>query len=118
MQTVQAPGTVHSGRAGLRALLDAHPDVDAVFCSSDLIALGALIEARVRGVRVPDQLAIVGLGDLEFAADTAPALTTVRIDGSAIGREAARFIVSRASGQDLAERVLDIGFELVRRESA
>jgi LacI family gluconate utilization system Gnt-I transcriptional repressor len=118
LQIVPAPGTVHGGRAGLGALVERYPDVDAVFCSSDAIALGVLIEARVRGLRVPEQLAVVGLGDLEFAADTAPALTTVRIDGSAIGREAARFIVNRARGEAIPERVLDIGFELVRRESA
>ena len=118
VQLVAAPGTVHNGRAGLAALVGNHPDVDAVFCSSDLVALGVLIEARARGIRIPEQLAVVGLGDLDFAADTDPALTTVRIDGTAIGREAARFIVSRARGEPTPERILDIGFELVERQSA
>jgi LacI family gluconate utilization system Gnt-I transcriptional repressor len=113
-----APGTVHSGRAGLAGLLEKARDIDAVFCSSDLVALGVLIEARARGIRVPEQLAVVGLGDLEFAADTDPALTTVRIDGTAIGREAARFIVGRAAGESIPDRVRDIGFELVQRASA
>ena len=89
-----------------------------MFCSSDLVALGVLIEARARGIRIPDQLAVVGLGDLDFAADTDPALTTVRIDGTAIGREAARFIVSRAGGEPTPNRILDIGFELKQRQSA
>ena len=118
VQLIAAPATVHDGRTGLAALLEEDPDVDAVFCSSDLIALGVLIEARARGVHVPEQLAVVGLGDLDFAADLDPALTTVRIDGGAIGREAAHFIVERVRGNAVEDRILDIGFELVERQSA
>jgi LacI family gluconate utilization system Gnt-I transcriptional repressor len=118
VQLMPAPGTVHAGRTGFAALLEDDPAVDAVFCSSDLVALGVLIEARARGVNVPEQLAVVGLGDLDFAADLDPALTTVRIDGSAIGREAAHFIVERARGAPVDDRILDIGFELVERQSA
>ena len=70
-----------------------------MFCSSDLLALGVMTEAQARGIAVPGQLAVVGFGDLEFAADLHPALTTVRIDGAAIGRQAARFIVDRAEGR-------------------
>jgi LacI family gluconate utilization system Gnt-I transcriptional repressor len=118
IEVVAAPGTVGAGRTGLAAVLDKAPDTDAVFCSSDPIALGVLIEAQARGVLIPEQLGVVGLGDLDFAADTEPALTTVRIDGTAIGREAANFIVARARGESPQVSVLDIGFELVERESA
>ena len=59
-----------------------------------------MTEAQARGIDVPERLAIVGFGDLDFAADLHPALTTVRIDGTAIGRQAARFIVDRAEGRD------------------
>ena len=82
-----------------------------------LAALGVMTEARTRGVRVPDPLAIVGFGDLEFAADLAPALTTVRINGAAIGRQAARFIVDRAEGRPVEQRVVDIGFSIVERQT-
>ncbi|RST55834.1 LacI family DNA-binding transcriptional regulator [Variovorax sp. MHTC-1] len=115
---VPAPTTLKSGRRALSDLLSAAPDIDAVFCSSDLLALGVMTEAQARGIAVPAQLAVVGFGDLEFAADLNPALTTVRIDGTAIGRQAARFIVDRAEGRSVDPRVVDIGFSIVDRDSA
>jgi len=117
IHTVPAPTTLGSGREGLRTLLAQHPDLDAVFCSSDLLALGVLTEAQVLGVDVPGQLAVIGFGDLAFARDLHPALTTVRIDGARIGRETARCIVDRAEGREVLERVIDIGFTIVERAS-
>lgn len=113
-----APGTLGGGRRGLAALLARHPDIDAVFCSSDMLALGVVTEAQARGLRVPEQIALVGYGDLNFAADTVPALTTVRVNGTAIGQIAARCIIDRAHGRPAAERVTDVGFSIVQRESA
>jgi LacI family gluconate utilization system Gnt-I transcriptional repressor len=115
---VPAPTTLRSGRAALAELLDGGAAVDAVFCSSDLLALGVLTEAQARDVAVPGRLAIVGFGDLDFAADLHPALTTVRIDGMAIGRQAAQFIVDRAEGRAVEQRIVDIGFSIVERQTA
>ena len=67
-------------------MLDAGAQPTAVFCSSDLLAHGALEEARSRGLSVPRDLALMGFGDLEFAQHTYPPLSTVRIDRAAIGR--------------------------------
>ena len=89
-----------------------------MFCSSDILALGVITEAQARGIPVPGRLAVFGFGDNGFAADAHPALTTVRIDGTAIGRQAARFIIDRAEGRPAAERVVDIGFAIVQRASA
>ena len=116
---VPAPTTLKSGRRALAELLAGGGQaIDAVFCSSDLLALGVMTEARLRGIDVPQQLAVVGFGDLEFAADVHPSLTTVRIDGQAIGRTAAHFIVERAEGRRVEPLVVDVGFSIVERESA
>jgi LacI family gluconate utilization system Gnt-I transcriptional repressor len=115
---VPAPSALGHGRSGLAGLLAQHPDIDAVFCSSDTLALGAIIEAQARGIPVPERLAVFGFGDFAFARDTHPALTSIRIDGTAIGRRAARFIVDRAEGRPVAERVVDIGFSIAERASA
>lgn len=114
---VPAPTTIGSGRAGLSALMASHPSLDAVFCSSDSLALGVMTEAQVHGICIPDDLAVIGLGDLEFAKDLQPPLTTVRIDGTTIGRLAARLIVERASGGQVQQTIHDVGFSIVERQT-
>ena len=116
--TGPAPTTLKSGRKALADLLAAGHEIDAVFCSSDLLALGVMVEARARGIAVPGRLAVVGFGDLEFAADLDPSLTSVRIDSDAIGRQAARFIVDRAEKRSAGPAVVDVGFSILERESA
>jgi len=69
---VPAPTTLKSGRGALAELMRVAADVDAVFCSSDLLALGVMTEAHARAIKVPEQLAIVGFGDLDFRRRSAP----------------------------------------------
>ena len=76
-----------------------------------------MTEAQSRGLAVPQALAVIGFGDLEFAADLHPALSSVRINGAEIGHQAARFIVDRAEGRAVSTRIVDIGFNIVARES-
>lgn len=118
LHTVSAPATFAHGREGLAKLLREHPHIDAVCCSSDVLAHGVMTEALVRGLAVPADIAVAGFGDMAFAADLSPGLTTVRIDGPAIGRQAAQFIVDRAAGRDPGPRVRDVGFSVVQRGSA
>jgi LacI family gluconate utilization system Gnt-I transcriptional repressor len=118
VEWVPAPTTLAAGREALTRLLAAHREVDAVFASSDLTALGVLMEAQARGLAVPGDLAIVGFGDLGILQGLTPALTSVRVDGKRIGRMAASFIIERAEGREVAERVVDVGFRIVARETA
>lgn len=117
LRYVPAPTRLGHGRTALRELLREQPRVDAVFCSSDLLALGVLTEARAAGIDVPAQLAVVGFGDLNFAADLEPALSSVRVDPRQIGELAAQCIVTRAAGAALDSRVIDVGFSIVERAS-
>jgi len=115
--TVQAPSTLALGRQGLAQLLERASKPSAVFCSSDLLAHGALEEARSRGIAVPGELALIGFGGLEFAEHTSPALSTVRIDRTSIGRRAAEMLLARIEGRVPPESVVDVGFEIVDRET-
>lgn len=99
------------GAEGLREMLRRWPDTEAVVCVSDALAAGALCEARRMGIDVPGRLAVTGFGDFDIAGDAGLALTTIRIDGSAIGRRAAELILS---GSPAGTRI-DMGFTLVRR---
>jgi LacI family gluconate utilization system Gnt-I transcriptional repressor len=114
---VGAQRSMRSGRNALTALMQADPHLDAIFCSSDLLALGAVTQARALGIAVPQSLAVLGFGDVPFAADTLPALSTVRINGSEIGRLGAAWLMDRAEGRPVESRLLDIGFAIVERES-
>lgn len=109
---------VERGARDLAALLACWPDTDAVFCSSDSVALGAVSEARRRGIAVPVDLAVAGFGDFEFAGDSGLGLTTVSIPGHAIGAEAGRMLLARKRGEPVASPILDLGFRIVRRTTA
>ena len=98
------------------AQLEHKPDV--LVCGSDVLAQGVIIEAQAAGVRVPDEIAVVGFGNLAIAGDMRPSITTVDVDGARIGREAVSVLRRRAAGEKIAQRVIDVGFRLIARESA
>jgi LacI family gluconate utilization system Gnt-I transcriptional repressor len=81
------------------------------------LAEGVMIEAQARGLKIPEQLAVCGFGDADFAAHLVPSLTTVRIEGAEIGRRAARMIIARCRGEEVGEKIVDLGFSIVERES-
>lgn len=113
-----APSRMRHGREGLKQLLQQQPDIDALYCATDLVALGALMEARARGIDVPRQLSIVGFGDADFAVDTDPPLTTVRVDSAALGQRAAAMLMARIDGTSQPGQVVDLGFEIIERGTA
>ena len=96
-------------------------EADAVFVSTDALALGLLTGLRACRRQVPEDIAVIGLGDLDIARHAVPSLTTVRINGSEIGKRAAALILAGAdTGAPLdpdRPRRYDVGFELVQRES-
>jgi len=114
---VSAPSSLELGRRALGELLQKDPTLQAVYCSSDQLAQGVVAEAQARGLRVPEDLAVCGFGDADFAAHMEPSLTTVHVDGAAIGRLAARLIVERCRGQTVDQRVIDVGFRIIERQS-
>lgn len=118
-EILPAPATLAIGRVGLSGLLQRQAAGEVVVCSSDTIAQGVLAEAASRGLRVPEDLAVIGFGDLSSAAHSHPPLTTVRIDGPRIGRAIAEALLARIAAPALSRRPtrLDVGFEVVERGS-
>jgi LacI family transcriptional regulator, gluconate utilization system Gnt-I transcriptional repressor len=101
----------------LEALLARRPDVDAVFCTSDILAMGVLFECQRLGIAVPEKLAIAGFENLEIAAKTQPGLTTVHIPRYEIGSRAAEMLLDRIAGRHVHERLLDLGYTIVARQT-
>lgn len=116
--SVHSPATLASGRSALDRLYREREGFDSVFCSSDMLAIGVSIEAAARGLRVPDDLAIVGMGDTEYTANMSPPLTTVKINGQGIARIATDFILERTEGKSVEPHIVDVGFSIVERASA
>lgn len=114
---VPAPSSLALGRRALTELLEKDPKIEAIFCSSDQLAQGVMVEAQARGLRIPDDLAICGFGDADFAAHLEPPLTSVQVDGAGIGRTAARLLLEHCRGETVAEPVVDVGFRIVERGS-
>lgn len=99
----RADYTRQGGADAMAALLDRHPDLDAVFVASDLMASGALQVLRERGRRVPDDVAVIGFDDLVAISEaTDPPLTTVHQDVAEMGRLMARLLFGRTE-QDLRQ---------------
>jgi LacI family gluconate utilization system Gnt-I transcriptional repressor len=113
--------TLAHGREGLSALLEKTPlSGDSplmIVCTSDTIAHGVLTEAAARGIKVPQQVAVMGFGDMNFAAHTFPSLSTVRIDGQRMGDSAAQMLLERLTGKEDVVTSRDIGYTLVQRDS-
>ena len=116
--SVTAPSNFEKGRQGLSELLQRHPATDAVFCGSDIIAAGALLEAQARAIAVPAQLAVAGFADMDLAAQMTPALTTVSVGGYRIGAQAGEMLLARIEGGGVVDKRVDAGFRIVERASA
>lgn len=91
---------------------------DVVVAGSDYLAQGMIIEAMAAGLRVPEDLAVMGFGNSSVAGDMRPTITTVDVDGTRIAREAIAAIRAQSAGEPLKSRCVDVGFRLIARESA
>lgn len=111
-----------SGDVGLHTLLDQDPEIDAVFASNDQMALGALQAARRLGLRIPDDLGIIGFDDIPEAAYFYPSLTTIRQDAKELGAMAvdriSTLIQAQRAGETLEPDISWSRPRLIVRKSA
>ncbi len=92
-----------------------HPDADGVAFSGDLIAIGALAGFSAMGVRVPEDIAVIGYGDLDPSGFSQPPLTTLRPPHHEMGAEVARHLLARLENPDHPSEMIDLGFRLIER---
>jgi len=114
---VAADWTSDGGVAAMERLLDAPAGAPtAVFAANDMMAIGALNAVTARGLRVPEDLSIVGFDDIDAAAHLSPPLTTVLNPAYAKGEEAGRLVLSRLAGRQERRRCIT-PCSLVERQS-
>lgn len=111
-----APGLRNGGQALVR-LVKTRPDIEVVFLTGDVLAVGALLEAHRQGWSVPGQIAIAGSDDSELQECISPSLTTLRFPRYEIGRRAAGMLLDRLQGRSSGSALLDLGFEIIVRAS-
>lgn len=124
-QAFMSPGDsaatdIDGGYDAARELLTQHPEITAIFCYNDMMAIGAVRACHDLGRRIPDDCALIGFDDIAMASILQPALTTVRINKYALGAEAARQLLRMLEDDTDAafppRVVLDV--DLVIRQSA
>lgn len=106
-----------SGYSGMERLLTLVPPPEAVFCASDTMALGAIRAAHVAGLRVPDDIAVIGFDDASFASMMTPALTTIRQDKQGLGAAACEALMRIIDKAESEPPVVILSADLVVRES-
>ncbi|GAA3967544.1 LacI family DNA-binding transcriptional regulator [Actinomadura viridis] len=116
----RGPFEFETGHAALASLLAAEPRPTAVFCGNDVIAIGALDAALRAGIRVPDELTVIGFDDIPMSAWESFRLTTVRHDLNEMAATAARLLVRRITGEAAGdpERVVFAPTFVARRTHA
>lgn len=117
VQTTPKPSSYTIGGQLLADLLVRCPDLDAVFCNNDDVALGALFECQRRGISVPEQMGIVGFNDLDVVSCSVPSITSVRTPRYKTGLTAVEMILSELRDEPRTIRNLDTGFEVIARQS-
>ncbi len=117
--TTTRASTVRLGAELFVEVLSKTPNLEAIFCCNDDLALGTLFECQRRGIRVPDDLSIIGFNDLEFCSTTFPTLTSVATPRHEMARRAAEIVLEiiRGSGDRPDVRRIDLGFTVNQRQS-
>ncbi|WP_404474419.1 LacI family DNA-binding transcriptional regulator [Microbacterium aerolatum] len=105
------------GYAAARALLELDPRPDAIFCFSDLLAIGAMRAVFDAGLSVPEDVAVIGIDDVEEGRFARPSLSTISLDTPFIARESVRRIIERIEDPELPATEIVAPHKLVVRES-
>lgn len=114
----ERPYSISEGRSACALLLSRNePRPTAIVCGNDILALGALVECRVRGIKVPDEISIVGFDNLEFSMHSNPPLTTIDVPAEEMGTTAAECLL-RTLNDETVSLHNPVGVELIVRDSS
>ncbi|MGN6306004.1 MAG: LacI family DNA-binding transcriptional regulator, partial [Mesorhizobium sp.] len=97
---IEAPYRIENGRAAMQSLMQTHPRPTAVFCGSDILAVGAIKYCDGAGIAVPGEVSVVGFDNLEVAELVTPELTTVDVPAREMGEAAASALLRLGGGKE------------------
>jgi DNA-binding LacI/PurR family transcriptional regulator len=109
--------SAEAGYAAMNRLIARCPDLTAVFCANDLLAIGALSALSEQSRRVPDDVSVIGFDDSELARHASPPLTTMRIHSRDMARTAGRRLLERVENGNLPSVRIELPIDLVIRKS-
>ncbi|GEO16110.1 LacI family DNA-binding transcriptional regulator [Microvirga aerophila] len=114
---IECENSFEGGAEAIALALKFDQRIDALFCATDLMAVGAILECQRRGIEVPTRLGIAGFDDLPIASAVVPSLTTIHVDRVEMGRKIAEVLLRRVEGESLLSHEIDVGFEIKERNS-
>lgn len=114
---IEVPPTREGGRKAFAEMMSLDPRPDAAFCFTDLIAIGIMDECLKSGIRIPEDLSIVGYADLPQSDMLSVPLTTVRQPCELLGKRAAQMLLAQMEGESVEKNQEKLAVELVIRKS-
>lgn len=114
---IDTPLSTDGGYNGAKQLLYNKTNTTAIFCANDITAIGALKAIKEKGLRVPDDISIISIDDIDMAQYVSPMLTTIHIPIEELGRIAAKTLIDRIEHGHSLPLKIEIPFTLTNRES-
>lgn len=114
---MDTPLSSEGGYLAAKKLLSSTDDVTALFCANDLTAIGAIKAAAELGIRIPEELSVIGIDDIETCQYTTPMLTTIHIPMDELGIMTAKILIDRIETGKRIPMKIELPFQLIKRES-
>ncbi|WP_354623061.1 LacI family DNA-binding transcriptional regulator [Psychromonas sp. MME2] len=108
----QAHSSFTLGGELLDMALRQNPNIDGVLCTNDDIAIGTIMAAQKKGIQIPKQLGVVGYNALNIGMALTPQLNSIEIPIEQIGETSARLLLQALRGEDIQQKVVDVGFSM------
>lgn len=109
--------TPESGFQAMRSLLHQQPNISAVFVASDVVAMGAIEAIHQAGLKIPEQIALVGFDNIPWCAYLNPPLTTIRVPSNALGWSAGHLLIQALDNDNYEQDHIILDTELIIRRS-
>ena len=109
--------SLEGGQQGMQQLIRQNFDATAIICANDMVAMGVLAACKKQGIRVPEDLSVMGMNDMETVQYISPMLTTVHVPMDEMGKVAMRVLIDRAEGGHSLPQKVFLPFYIAKRES-